>query len=180
MYFTFVGIFNRLTTFFQCYTQITEKDSNKYLPLSHGQAKKQYLIDVTVRPSAFVKPPPYIGEHVEWSNLQKRRVYVGWIHQITTNDIWVQLSPTVRGRVYILDASNSVDVLRNIKSTVSPTIIICCPLTYCVNNFITEHFSPGQGVKCITLRVDADKKELDLSLKAVNQSPKIVRSELLQ
>jgi len=140
-----------------------------------GRTTTKHLVEVTIRPSALAKPAPFVGERKEWQNLKKGKIVTGWIHQITVNDMWIQLSSTVRGRVYILDASNDLKVLTNIKGSFTHFKQIS-KLRKVLIFAITDHFRPGQGVKCMILGFDAKKQELDLSLKAVNKTPSKVRS----
>lgn len=44
----------------------------------------------------------------------------GWIHQVTLDCLWIHVSPTVRGRVFILDVSDDIEILSNIKG-----ILLC-------------------------------------------------------
>lgn len=73
------------------------------------------------------------------------QILPGWIHEVTPDGLWVHVSNTVRGRVFILDASTDLEILRNFST----------------------HFRAGQSVKVFVLRVDVDKQELDLSIKVL-------------
>lgn len=131
--------------------RITERVSNKYsLPISHKHPITVKTIDLSIRPSIlapWTDKPPLLPT---WETLQKGQILNCWVHQVTPDCLWVHVSPTVRGRVFILDVSDDVEILSNIK----------------------EHFRPGKGVKCKVMRVDIEKQDLDLSIKAVEDNPK--------
>jgi ribosomal protein S1 len=95
-------------------------------------------------------PPPAIGnQRHDWNTLKKGQIINGWVHQVTTDGLWIHISPYVRGRVFILDTSNHVEILKN----------------------LAEHFKPGQGLRCKVMRIDAEKQDLDLSVKALYKEP---------
>jgi rRNA biogenesis protein RRP5 len=127
---------------------LQERNAENALELTHQTTAKNVTVDLSVRPSCVQMPVGSIGsERFSWNNCKKGQQVNGWVHQVTADGLWVHISPSVRGRVFILDVSNDLNILRN----------------------LTGHFRPGQGVKLKILRVDPEKQDLDLSIKALFQ-----------
>ena len=141
--------------------QFSARKSNKYLPITHQGAGDMKVVEVSLRPSVVKQWNDKPNLLPSLDGLQKGQIINGWVHKLTPDGLWVYLSSTVRGRVFILDASNDINVLRNLAGKrrfsfwqVSLTIF-------------ADHFKPCQGVRCKVLSIDVDRQALDLSIKGL-------------
>ncbi|KAI9002578.1 hypothetical protein DFJ74DRAFT_696109 [Hyaloraphidium curvatum] len=119
--------------------------NHKYLPITHRNPITQTVVEMTVRPSDLEnangagddhRPPPDVS-HVAVGD-----VLPGFIHDVKDSALWVHLSPTLQGRISGVDASEDATVVSN----------------------LADIFFVGQAVKCHVIRVDLDKRTVDLSL----------------
>lgn len=128
---------------------VTEIASNKFLPISHKNPVAKRVLELTLKPSELQLTPPALGEErADWPTLKKGQQHLGFVHTVTPDCLWVHISTTVRGRVFVLDVSNEISVLEDLE----------------------KHYTPGQCVECVVKSVDAQKKSLDLSIRDADDS----------
>lgn len=128
---------------------VDSENVDSHLPLTKNTPTKRKLVELTLQPavlsSAVVLNKP-LSSTPTFQTLRKDQVVAGWVHVVAEDGLWVHVSPTVRGRVFLLDVSHDVDVLRNLQS----------------------HYQPGQCIQAKVMRVDSSRKELDLSIRVLS------------
>lgn len=107
--------------------------THTYLPFSHPHALGSTVVDLALPNSCPV---------IEIENLKVGAKYLGFIQKVDATALWVQISPTILGRVDMLEASESIDVLQNFANS----------------------FKSGSAVECFVIAINADKHTIDLSL----------------
>lgn len=132
------------------------------------------MIEFTARPRDLALPEGELsGARVDLATLSKGQLVAGFIQSVKYNALWVTLSPTVRGRVFVLDVSDDLEVLQSL----SGECCCCCvlfwsvgatKLTRCLHT--VEHYKPGQPVQCVVMAIDSERGSLDLSIKAAAAS----------
>lgn len=118
--------------------------NHRFLPLSHRSTHR--LIELSAKPSDLKEE----GE-VEMLSLDKVKAgsdWVGFVNNVKANSLWINLSPTVRGRMAVTDASNDMALLTNPSAS----------------------FPIGSAVKVKVKVVDAAKAHLDLTATSSNSS----------
>eukprot|EP01130_Rhizamoeba_saxonica_P018644 TRINITY_DN9400_c0_g1_i1.p1 TRINITY_DN9400_c0_g1~~TRINITY_DN9400_c0_g1_i1.p1 ORF type:complete len:1891 (-),score=497.58 TRINITY_DN9400_c0_g1_i1:96-5768(-) len=132
--------------------EIGQRRSRKFLPLSQSKPKKVSVIRASIRPSVLNGPQGHVVNSTPtWKSLSKGQIAHGWIHEVLNDGLWIHVSADIRGRVFILDVSNDVQVLSNLK----------------------DHYAPGQGVTFKVMRIDAKREVVDLSIKAVEEDENV-------
>lgn len=113
--------------------------NHKFLPISHRTAKFP-VFEMSIKPSFLeaANPNPLNLEQVQVGSS-----WVGFVNNIADDCLWVNLSPNVRGRLRIVDASDDVSLLGDIE----------------------KHFPVGSAMKVHVTSVDVEKGHLDLSAK---------------
>ncbi|CAN8097612.1 unnamed protein product [Discula destructiva] len=118
--------------------------NHRFLPLSHRSTHP--LIELSAKPSDLKEE----GE-VEMMSLDKVKTgseWIGFVNNLKANSLWINLSPTVRGRMAVTDASNDMALLSNPSAS----------------------FPIGSAVKVQVKAVDAAKAHLDLTAKSSGSS----------
>ncbi|KAK9832620.1 hypothetical protein WJX81_004603 [Elliptochloris bilobata] len=113
-------------------------------------ARQHGLLELSTRPSlltAAVAGAKTTVPRLQRDALEAGQVLAGWVADVEASAIWVALSPTLRGRVHALDASDELAVLRDL------------PI----------HFPVGKPLRCRILKVVKGKRlTIDLSLRGVD------------
>ncbi|KAJ5980771.1 hypothetical protein N7481_008069 [Penicillium waksmanii] len=118
---------------------IHDARSHKFLPISHRSGKYP-VYELSLKPS-FLKaanPAPLNLEQVQIGSS-----WMGFVNNIADDCIWVNLSPSVRGRLRFMDASDDLSLLTDVE----------------------KNFPIGSALKVQVTAVNADKGHLDLSAK---------------
>ncbi|KAJ5398020.1 hypothetical protein N7509_006133 [Penicillium cosmopolitanum] len=118
---------------------IHDARSHKFLPISHRSGKYP-VYELSLKPS-FLKaanPAPLNIEQVQIGSS-----WMGFVNNIADDCIWVNLSPSVRGRLRFMDASDDLSLLTDVE----------------------KNFPIGSALKVQVTAVNADKGHLDLSAK---------------
>ncbi|PYH44000.1 putative rRNA biogenesis protein RRP5 [Aspergillus saccharolyticus JOP 1030-1] len=111
--------------------------NHKFLPISHRNGKHP-VFELSVKPS-FLKassPSPLNLEQVQTGSS-----WVGFVNNISDNCLWINLSPNVRGRLRLMDASDDLSLLADVE----------------------KRYPVGSAMKVHVTAVDAEKGRLDLS-----------------
>jgi len=121
--------------------------NHKFLPISHRNPVSQTVIELTLRPRDLSLPDRQLADAPERPPLDMTHVKVGdllpgFVHEVKDSAVWVHLSSVLQGRINAVDASKDLDMAKNLG----------------------KHFAVGQAVQCRVVRVDADRRVLDLSL----------------
>ncbi|KAI9824997.1 MAG: hypothetical protein M1819_000626 [Sarea resinae] len=126
--------------------------NHRFLPISHRSGRVP-VFELSAKPSDQVE-----GE-VESLTLEKVKVgskWVAFVNNIGDDCLWVNLSPNVRGRVKLIDASNDLSLLDDLE----------------------EHFPIGSALKVHVTGVDVANNRLDLSARSGGSSEPLTFSNL--
>ncbi|KAJ4391778.1 rRNA biogenesis protein rrp5 [Gnomoniopsis smithogilvyi] len=118
--------------------------NHRFLPISHRSTHA--LIELSAKPSDLKED----GE-VNMLSLDKIEAgseWIGFVNNLKANSLWVNLSPSVRGRLAISDASDDLALLSNPSTS----------------------FPVGSALKVRVKAVDAAKSHLDLTAKSSDAS----------
>ena len=117
--------------------------THKFLPISHTNPISQIGVELTIRPLLLANDDLSEGD-IQDGKFVKGSSHVGFVQKIEEDCIWVQLSPSILGRVDALHASNDVKVLQDLEA----------------------NFHIGQAIPCchVLFSSDAEKGRLDLSI----------------
>ncbi|KAJ5894067.1 hypothetical protein N7495_005758 [Penicillium taxi] len=113
--------------------------NHKFLPISHRTGKYP-VFELSIKPSFLNAANP------EPLNLEQVKVgssWMGFINNVADDCFWVNLSPNVRGRLRLMDASDDLSLLTDME----------------------KNFPIGSAVKVQVTAVNADKGHLDLTAK---------------
>lgn len=113
--------------------------SHKFLPISHRTGKFP-VFELSVKPS-FLQAADPLPLNLE--QVQVGSSWLGFINNIADNCLWVNLSPNVRGRLRLMDASDDLSLLADVE----------------------KHFPIGSALRVNVSAVDIEKGRLDLSAK---------------
>ncbi|OJJ51190.1 hypothetical protein ASPZODRAFT_148515 [Penicilliopsis zonata CBS 506.65] len=117
--------------------------NHKFLPISHRSGKHP-VFELSIKPSFLEASEPSL------LNLEQVRVgssWVGFINNIADDCLWINLSPSVRGRLRFMDLADDLSLLADIE----------------------KHFPIGSALKVHVTAVDVEKGRLDLSAKQGNE-----------
>ncbi|PYH91710.1 nucleic acid-binding protein [Aspergillus ellipticus CBS 707.79] len=111
--------------------------NHKFLPISHRTGKFP-VFELSVKPSFLeaANPSPLNLEQVQVGS-----TWVGFVNNIADDCLWINLSPNVRGRLRLMDASDDLSLLADVE----------------------KHYPVGSALKVHVAAVDAEKGRLDLS-----------------
>ncbi|GFN12613.1 putative rRNA biogenesis protein RRP5 [Aspergillus tubingensis] len=125
---------------------IHDARNHKFLPISHRTGKFP-VFELSVKPSFLqaANPSPLNLEQVQVGS-----TWVGFVNNVADDCLWINLSPNVRGRLRLMDASDDLSLLADVE----------------------KHYPVGSALKVHVSAVDADKGRLDLSAK--QRSDKLV------
>ncbi|RVX75051.1 hypothetical protein B0A52_01328 [Exophiala mesophila] len=118
--------------------------NHRFLPLTH-RSSKNTVFELSCKPSTIAKK--------DVPNLSIEEVQVGskwlaFVNNISDTWLWVNLSPTVRGRIKATDVSDDLSLVADLE----------------------ENFPIGSALRVHVLAVDVDKNRLDLSAKSQTSS----------
>ncbi|KAE8352852.1 hypothetical protein BDV28DRAFT_119450 [Aspergillus coremiiformis] len=113
--------------------------SHKFLPISHRTGKYP-VFELSLKPS-FLQAADPTPLHLE--QVQVGSSWLGFINNVADNCLWVNLSPNVRGRLRLMDASDDLSLLADVE----------------------KNFPIGSALRVNVSAVDTEKGRLDLSAK---------------
>lgn len=121
--------------------------NHRFLPISHRSTHA--LIELSAKPSDLKED----GEInlLSLNKIEAGSEWIGFVNNMKANSLWVNLSPSVRGRLAISDASNDLALLSNPSTS----------------------FPIGSALKVRVKTVDAAKSHLDLTAKSSDSSSSI-------
>ena len=116
--------------------------NHRFLPISHrSSSNKTPIFELTAKPSALAA-----DSSLENLTLDKVVVGSGWlafVNNIAEDCLWVNISPSIRGRIRLLDVSDDIAQLKNLE----------------------KYFPLGSALKVSAVHVDVSAGKLDLSAK---------------
>lgn len=111
--------------------------NHKFLPVSHRTGKYP-VYELSVKPSFLQAANP---QPLNLQQVQVGSSWFGFINNIADDSLWINLSPNVRGRMRLMDASDDLSLLADIE----------------------KHFPIGSAIEAHVTAVDTEKGRLDLS-----------------
>ncbi|EER24499.1 S1 RNA binding domain containing protein [Coccidioides posadasii C735 delta SOWgp] len=126
--------------------------THKFLPISHRTGKVP-VFELSAKPSSLKSPD------LDPISLEKVKVgssFLGFVNNIGDDCLWLNISPSVRGKLPIMDISDDLALAGDIKRT----------------------FPIGSALKVTVAAVDVDKNRLDLTAKHGASSKKLTISDL--
>ncbi|CCF40910.1 rRNA biogenesis protein RRP5, partial [Colletotrichum higginsianum] len=130
---------------------IHDSKNYRFLPFSHRSTHS--LIEFTAKASD-IKAKEV--ELLSYDKIEVGSSHVAFVNNHGKNCLWVNLSPTVRGRISIMDVSDDLSHAGNLE----------------------KYFPVGSALKVRVLSVDADKGHLDLSSRSSTGSSEVTWDSL--
>ncbi|KAJ5298514.1 aspergillopepsin A-like aspartic endopeptidase [Penicillium atrosanguineum] len=113
--------------------------SHKFLPISHRTGKYP-VFELSIKPT-FMK-----AANPDLLNMEQVKIgssWMGFVNNVADDCLWINLSPNVRGRLRLMDASDDLSLLTDVE----------------------KNFPIGSALKVQVTAVNADKGHLDLTAK---------------
>ncbi|KAK7419432.1 rRNA biogenesis protein rrp5 [Neonectria punicea] len=132
---------------------VHDAKDHRFLPFSHRSVHS--VLELTAKPSDFE------ADTLEPLSLDKLKVgdsYVAYVNNCTPQYLWVNLSPSVRGRISAMEASDDLSQLNDLES----------------------NFPVGSALKVRVTAVDVRNNRLDLSARSSSASEAVNWSALKQ
>ncbi|KAK9823324.1 hypothetical protein WJX72_001906 [[Myrmecia] bisecta] len=112
------------------------------------EARNHHLLELSLRPEMIEKAASVgagrkVAKEVRLEKLKPGQVLQGFVAEVEADHMWMAISPSVRGRVFVLDTSDDLSQLRSFE----------------------DSYKLGQPLRCRVVRMDQKKHELDLSLR---------------
>ncbi|KAG6076403.1 hypothetical protein E4U31_002427 [Claviceps sp. LM219 group G6] len=128
---------------------------HKYLPFSHRSAHS--VLELTAKRSE-VEAQDDSTSLLSIESLKVGDTHIAYVNNVTSQYLWVNLSPKVRGRVSLMDASDDLSLLNDLEA----------------------NFPIGSALKTRVISVDAQNNHLDLSARSSAESVGIDWTSLKQ
>ncbi|KAJ3411723.1 hypothetical protein HDV05_001783 [Chytridiales sp. JEL 0842] len=127
--------------------------SHRFLPISHRNAPGKVVVELTLKEEDLELPSGVLATPVEvryatLASLEVGTQRLGYIQKIESDSLWVSVAVGLLGRVTALEASSDLKKVQN----------------------ISKSFVLGSAVTCTVLSKYVEKKELNLSLRAAENS----------
>lgn len=132
---------------------VHDAKDHRYLPFSHRSAHS--VLELTSKPSDLSNEEP---KPITFEDLKVGGNHIAFVNNVTSQYLWVNLSPNVRGRISIMEASDDLSLLNDLEA----------------------NFPVGSAIKVRVTSVDAKNKRLDLSARSPNASEAITWASLKQ
>jgi len=87
--------------------------THRYLPLTHRKSNTQTMLELSCKP-ADVKTNPLPLPTLD--DIRPGSTYPAYINKFTGDYLWLNISPTIRGRMHILSLTDKVEKLQNLMS----------------------------------------------------------------
>ncbi|KIW20985.1 hypothetical protein PV08_01564 [Exophiala spinifera] len=114
--------------------------NHRFLPLTHRQGKNTVL-ELSCKPSSVTKPGKAI---LKLQDVSVGSSWLAFVNNITEDCLWVNISPSVRGRIRITDVSDDLSLASNVEA----------------------NFPVGSALRVHVVSVDAEKNRLDLTARS--------------
>lgn len=132
---------------------VHDAKDHRFLPFSHRSAHS--VLELTAKPSDFKTKAP---SPVSIDSLKVGDSHIAYVNNVTSQFLWVNLSPKVRGRVSAMEASDDLSLLNDLEA----------------------NFPVGSALKVRVTSVDPQNNHLDLSARSANASEGITWNSLKQ
>ncbi|KAK6536454.1 rRNA biogenesis protein rrp5 [Arthrobotrys megalospora] len=117
---------------------IHDVKSHKYLPISHRVSGKLPTFELSAKQ---ITKPKSASSLVKYSDLKKEETYLAFVNNVQQDHLWVNLSPSVRGRIKLLEISDDVSALSDLE----------------------KHYPVGAALRVSVLDLDVDLGKLELT-----------------
>ncbi|WEW57436.1 rRNA biogenesis protein rrp5 [Emydomyces testavorans] len=131
---------------------IHDSRTHKFLPISHRTGKIP-VFELSAKPSTLKSAEL---EPLSLEQIQVGTPFLGFVNNIADDCLWLNISPNVRGKLRIMDISDSLALAGDVKKT----------------------FPIGSALKVTVAAVDTDRNRLDLTAKHGASSKKLMVSDL--
>ncbi|UKZ79435.1 hypothetical protein TrVFT333_007190 [Trichoderma virens FT-333] len=132
---------------------VHDAKDHRFLPFSHRSAHS--VMELTTKPSDLSNDAP---KPISLDDLKVGDNHIAFVNNVTSQYLWVNLSPNVRGRISIMEASDDLSLLNDLEA----------------------NFPVGSALKARVTSVDAKNNRLDLSARSPNASEAITWASLKQ
>ena len=122
---------------------VHDAKNHRYLPISHRSTHS--VLELSTRPSDLNEST---APELSLKTLELGSVHIGFVNNVQSNSLWVNLSPNVRGRISMLEISDDVSVL----------------------NDLSTNFPVGSALRVRVLAVNLADGRLDLSARSSGAS----------
>ncbi|EQK98580.1 Nucleic acid-binding, OB-fold-like protein [Ophiocordyceps sinensis CO18] len=124
---------------------------HRFLPISHRSAHS--VLELTAKPGDFKVETP---KPLSLDSVKVGDSYVAFVNNVSPQCLWVNLSPSVRGRIPVMEASDDLSQVNDLEA----------------------NFPLGSALKVNVISVDAEKNRLDLSARSSSSSEAVTWSAL--
>ncbi|XP_044717511.1 s1 RNA binding domain-containing protein [Hirsutella rhossiliensis] len=124
---------------------------HRFLPISHRSAHS--VLELTAKPSDFKVETP---KPLSLDSVKVGDSYVAFVNNVSPGCLWVNLSPSVRGRISVMEASDDLSQVNDLEA----------------------NFPVGSALKVNVISVDAENNRLDLSARSSSTSEAVSWSAL--
>ncbi|RFU79568.1 rrna biogenesis rrp5 [Trichoderma arundinaceum] len=132
---------------------VHDAKDHRFLPFSHRSAHS--VLELTSKPSDLSDDAP---KPISLDALKVGDTHIAFVNNVTSQYLWVNLSPNVRGRISIMEASDDLSLLNDLEA----------------------NFPVGSALKARITSVDAQNNRLDLSARSPNAAETITWASLKQ
>ncbi|KAL7791917.1 hypothetical protein V8C37DRAFT_381739 [Trichoderma ceciliae] len=132
---------------------VHDAKDHRFLPFSHRSAHS--VLELTSKPSDLKDDAP---KPISLDQLKVGDSHFAFVNNVTSQYLWVNLSPNVRGRISIMEASDDLSLLNDLEA----------------------NFPVGSALKARVTSVDPQNNRLDLSARSPNASEAITWASLKQ
>ncbi len=118
---------------------VHDAKDHRFLPISHRSAHS--ILELTARRTDLDAETP---KELTFDSLQVGQTHIAFVNNFTQQYLWVNLSPSVRGRISAMEASDDLSQLNDLEG----------------------NFPPGSALKVRVTSVNSENSHLDLSARA--------------
>ncbi|KAF2964648.1 hypothetical protein GQX73_g8919 [Xylaria multiplex] len=122
---------------------VHDAKTHRYLPISHRSTHS--VLELSAKPSVLKASET---SELSLKTLELGSTHIGFVNKIRQNSLWVSLSPSVRGRVKMLEISDDVSLLDDLST----------------------NFPVGSALRVRVLAVNLTEGRLDLSARSSSAS----------
>ena len=126
--------------------------NHKFLPITH-RAGKTLVYELSAKPS-LLREPNY--EVLTIDKLKPESSWLAFVNNIAGDYLWVNISPTIRGRIRAIDVSDDLSLAANLD----------------------ENFPLGSALRVRVVAVDVEKNRLDLSARSSGSASQLTMKDI--
>jgi rRNA biogenesis protein RRP5 len=126
--------------------------NHKFLPITH-RAGKTLVYELTAKPS-LLRGSNY--EVLTMDKLKPQSSWLAFVNNIAPDYLWVNISPTIRGRIRAIDVSDDLSLAANLEG----------------------NFPLGSALRVRVVTVDVEKNRLDLSARSSGSAAQVTMKDI--